>query len=42
MLRLRQPNNHDFAHSILKQISGRSFGDREYAAWEAWLASTRP
>ncbi len=39
MLRLEQPNNHNFAYSILKTISGKSFGERDYAAWEAWLKS---
>jgi hypothetical protein len=37
MLRLRQPNNHNFAHRILKKISGQGFGDRDYASWEKWL-----
>ncbi len=41
MLRLQQPNNHDFAYSILKRISGQSFGERDYAAWEAWLSTVR-
>lgn len=38
MLRLEQPNNHDFAYSILETVSGKSFGERDYPAWEAWLA----
>lgn len=37
MLKLQQPNNHDPAYSILKNISGKSFGERDYAAWENWL-----
>ncbi len=37
MLRLQQPNNHDFAYSILKAISGEDLGERDHAAWEAWL-----
>lgn len=37
MLRLEQRNNHNFAYSILRKISGQSFGERDYAAWEAWL-----
>lgn len=36
LLRLQQPNNHDFAYAILTRISGHSFGERDYAAWEAW------
>jgi hypothetical protein len=39
MLRLQQPNNHDFAYGILKILSGQDFGERAYAAWETWLAS---
>ena len=37
MLRLQQPNNHGFAHRILKTLRGRDLGARDYAAWEAWL-----
>ncbi|MGN6105551.1 MAG: hypothetical protein ACTHU0_10635, partial [Kofleriaceae bacterium] len=37
MLRLQQPNNHDFAYRILKAISGQDFGPHNHAAWEAWL-----
>ena len=37
LLRLIQPNNHDPAWQVLKEISGESFGDRDYAAWERWL-----
>ncbi len=37
MLRLQQPNNHDFAYRILKVISGQDFGERDYSAWEGWL-----
>ena len=38
MLRLKQPNNHDPAYVVLKNISGRAYGERDYAAWEKWLA----
>jgi hypothetical protein len=37
MLRLSQPNNHDFAYAILKHVSGETFAPRDYAAWERWL-----
>lgn len=37
MLRLRQPNNHDFAYSILKAVSRTDFGERNYDAWTTWL-----
>lgn len=36
MLRLLQPNNHDPAYQILQLVSGESYGDRDYAAWEGW------
>ncbi len=35
-LRLQQPNNHDFAFLILKSLSGKNYGERDYAAWENW------
>jgi hypothetical protein len=43
MLRVLQPNNHDPAYEILKLVSGETYGDRDYAAWERWAAdqSTR-
>jgi hypothetical protein len=37
MLRLQQPNNHDFAFSILRAVSGLELGERDYEAWDAWL-----
>lgn len=37
MLALRQPNNHDFAYQILKNLSGRDLGEHDVAAWRAWL-----
>lgn len=37
MLELAQPNNHDYAYKILTAISGERFGERDYAAWRAWL-----
>lgn len=39
MLRLEQPNNHDFAWSILKTLSGKAYGERDVAAWAAWVAA---
>lgn len=41
LLKLEQPNNHDFAYKILKTVSGKDFGERDYAAWETWLAEKR-
>ena len=37
ILKLLQPNNHDYAYSILKKISGKDFGERKYDAWHTWL-----
>jgi hypothetical protein len=41
LLRLEQPNNHDFAYKILKKLSGKDLGERDYAAWEKWLEEAR-
>lgn len=38
VLRLEKPNNHDPAYEILKLVSGETYGDRDYAAWERWAA----
>lgn len=40
MLRLKQPNNHDFAVEILNSLiddSTRPFASDDYEGWEAWL-----
>lgn len=39
LLKLEKANNHEPAYDILTRISGESFGDRDYAAWERWAAS---
>ncbi|HEX7238448.1 MAG TPA: HEAT repeat domain-containing protein [Gammaproteobacteria bacterium] len=39
LLRVEKPNNHDPAYTILKQVSGEEFGERDYAAWERWAAA---
>lgn len=41
MLKLEQPNNHDPAFLILKNLSGENYGERDYDAWEGWLKSRR-
>jgi hypothetical protein len=41
VLRSEKPNNHEPAYQILTQISGETFGDRDYAAWERWAAEAR-
>jgi hypothetical protein len=43
MLRLKQPNNHDFALMILKNLHGEQtppIAEDDFAAWEAWLAQS--
>jgi len=36
-LKLLQPNAHDFAYSILKEVSGENYDKRDYKAWEKWV-----
>jgi hypothetical protein len=38
ILALKQPNNHDLAYRILKNISGKDFGEYNIAAWKQWLS----
>lgn len=42
MLRLLKPNNHDPAYEILQLVSGESYGDRDYDAWEGWATANVP
>ncbi len=37
ILQLKQPNNHDIAYLILKQLSGRDLGEHNISAWRAWF-----
>jgi hypothetical protein len=39
LLRAEQPNNHDPAYEILTKVSGETFGERDYAAWERWATA---
>ena len=41
LLRLHQPANHDDAYEILKMISGKEYGARDYSAWRTWLNQAR-
>lgn len=41
LLRLKQPNNHDFSYQILKIISGKDFGPMNYSAWSRWVFSAK-
>lgn len=39
LLKLQQPNNHEFAYQILKEISKKTFDERDYDSWEKWVRS---
>lgn len=39
LLKLSQPNNHDFAYHILKEISHKNYSEYDYQSWSAWLAT---
>ena len=39
LLALKQPNNHEMAYMVLKEISGKDFGEHNVKAWEQWLSS---
>ena len=41
ILRLEQPNNHDWAYHILKKISGKDFGETNLDAWRKWYSVTK-
>jgi hypothetical protein len=41
LLALEQPNNHEFAYTILKKVSGKDLGERDIDAWRRWLATQR-
>ena len=41
LLELQQPNNHDFAYMILKKLSGKEYGERDYDSWRSWAHSLR-
>lgn len=37
LIALKQPNNHDIAYIILKEISQKDFGTNNVSAWKQWL-----
>ena len=41
LIQLKQPNNHDMAYYILKQISGKDFGPTNVTAWSKWVATEK-
>lgn len=40
-LKLSQDNLHYLSYDILKTISGKKFGDRDYQSWEKWLKENK-
>ncbi len=36
-LKMLQPNLHGGAYMVLKKISGKEYGERDYKAWQDWL-----
>jgi hypothetical protein len=41
LLRLKQPNNHNFAYQILQKLSHKPFNDQDYSKWEQWLTHVK-
>lgn len=41
LLQLKQPNNHEWAYKILKRLSNKNWGDRDYTSWKKWLESAK-
>ncbi|WP_131782377.1 HEAT repeat domain-containing protein [Legionella gresilensis] len=41
ILRLKQPNNHEFAYLILKEISGKNYSDTDIQSWQNWLNTVK-
>ena len=38
-LQAQQPNLHDSSYEVLKVVSGKKYGDRDYQSWEKWYQS---
>lgn len=36
-LKMKQPNLHGNVHALLKKMSQKDFGERDYIAWQNWL-----
>jgi len=41
LLKLKQPNNHDFAYLILKNLSHKNYGEYDYPKWELWVNTNK-
>lgn len=37
LLKLKQPNNHDFAYQILKELSHKNYSEYDYKSWSQWI-----
>ncbi|WP_133131368.1 HEAT repeat domain-containing protein [Legionella yabuuchiae] len=37
LLKLKQPNNHDFAYHILKELSHKNYDEHDYISWSKWI-----
>jgi hypothetical protein len=41
LLELKQPNNHDIAYMILKELSHEQYSERDYSSWKKWMKTQR-
>ena len=37
LLKLKQPNNHDYAYNLLKVLSHKNYGEYDYKRWSKWI-----
>lgn len=37
LLKLKQPNNHDFAYQMLKTLSHKNYSEYDYKSWSQWI-----
>lgn len=37
LLKLQQPNNHDYAYLILREISHQNYSEHDYQHWQQWI-----
>jgi len=37
LLKLKQPNNHDYAYQILKELSHENYDEHDYISWSKWV-----
>jgi len=41
ILAMKQPNQQEFAYSIMKELSGQDFGEHNLQAWQAWVQNAK-